>query len=405
MRVRILARTVAVAVAVALPVALGPATACAASTRVTDAPRLAPSTKVTITGHGYGHGHGMSQWGAQGAALKGKTYPQILSFYYPHTGSGRVGGTIRALITRDTSADVVVQNRSGLVARAVATGRTWKLPSLRPKASRFKITPVSGGRSALAYKVKSGWHRMSVVKGDLAFNAGGRPIRLYLPSGSAEYRGTLRSASPKPGKWGRRTVNIVSLEAYLKGVVPNEAYPSWRPAALRAQAVAARSYAAHGRNHPRARYFDVYDDTRDQAYGGYDFETSTTSAAVDATRGRVRTYGGKPAYTQFSASNGGYLLKGDKPYLVSKKDPYDVKASGDPNLTWKRTVTVRQIMNRWPSAGGIVSIRVSKRVAGTGGRYVDTVTIEGTKRTYTATGSAVESWAGLKSTWFSFTTG
>lgn len=359
---------------------------------------MAPSTTVTVSGRGWGHGHGMSQWGAEGAAKKGKSYSQILSFYYPHTRAGQAGGRVRVLITSDTSRDVVVQARSGLKAQAVRSGRTWKLATKKPKATRWKITPASGGRSTLSYK-KGGWHRFTTVTGALQFTAGGTPIRLYLPHGaSAEYRGVLRSAIPASGM-NRDTLNIVSLENYLKSVVPAEAYPSWKPAALKAQAVAARSYAVHERRSNAHGYFDVYSDTRSQAYPGASSETGSTNQAVAATRGRIRTYAGTAAYTQFSASNGGFLLAGGEPYLVSKKDPYDTTAAGDPNLTWTRKLTARQLMSRFTHGNQITGI-TEAYVAGTGGRYVSTVTFTWDGGVNHVPADTFKSWAGLNSTWF-----
>jgi len=69
---------------------------------------------VTIKGHGFGHGHGMSQYGAEGAARAGRTWRQILGFYYPGTSWGTKGGRVRVLISGDTTRDVVVSPRSGL---------------------------------------------------------------------------------------------------------------------------------------------------------------------------------------------------------------------------------------------------------------------------------------------------
>lgn len=361
--------------------------------------RFAPSADLTVTGKGWGHGHGMAQWGAQGAAKKGLSASQILSFYYPHTTWGKAGGKIRALIVADTSRDVLVKARSGLTAQAVRSGKVFKVAKRKPKATRWRIKPVSGGRSALDFKTK-GWHRFRTVKGDLQFSAGGKPIRLYLPHGrSADYRGVLRSASPKPGKMERNTVSVVSLDNYIRSVVPSEAFPSWKPAALQAQAVAARSYAVHQRSALHRGYFDVYDTVSDQVYRGTSVETASTDKAVTATKGRIRTYGGSAAFTQFSASNGGFALDGGKPYLVSKKDPYDAKASGDTNLSWSKKVGVRSLMDRFTHGKEITEITLAK-VAGTGGRYVSSVRFDWSGGSNTVSGDVFKSWAGLKSTWF-----
>ena len=79
------------------------------------------------------------------------------------------------------------------------------------------------------------------------------------------YRGTLRAIKGD-------TVNILPLDDYLKGVVPREVPASWKPAAVQAQAVAARTYAAFGRREPQASHYQICDTTACQVYGGYSDE-------------------------------------------------------------------------------------------------------------------------------------
>src|SRR5947199_107895 len=78
-----------------------------------------------------------------------------------------------------------------------------------------------------------------------------------------------------------RVVNVVDLDLYLRGVVPSEMPKDWAPEALKAQAVAALSYAL-SHLHPGGGY-DLYPDTRDQVYRGIPHEAPTTTAAVNAT--------------------------------------------------------------------------------------------------------------------------
>ena len=142
-------------------------------------------------------------------------------------------------------------------------------------------------------------------------------------SGNRVYRDQLNAMSPAPGSTSRVTVNSVTLENYVKGVVPAEMPASWRPEAVQAQAVAARTYAWwSGAQYPD-RYYQICDTTSCQVYKGYAGEHPAANAAVDATRGQILTYGGKPAFTQFSASSGGRTSAGRFPYLTSKADPYD----------------------------------------------------------------------------------
>jgi peptidoglycan hydrolase-like amidase len=118
---------------------------------------------------------------------------------------------------------------------------------------------------------------------------------------------------------------------------------------------------------------------------------------VAATAGQILTYGGSPAFTQFSASNGGASLAGSQPYLVSQVDPYDTAYRN-----WTATITTADLEARWPSAGHIQSLTLTPSPANApGGGYVSTVTITGDAATYQVSGDAFRSWAGLRSTWFS----
>ena len=114
----------------------------------------------------------------------------------------------------------------------------------------------------------------------------------------------------------------------MKGVIPNESPAEWPQAALRAQAVAARSYALTVQ--VSGNGFDLYDDTSSQVYEGLGSETASTNEAADATRGQVLTYGGEIAETYFSACSGGHtesiqnvFFGSPVPYLVGVPDPYD----------------------------------------------------------------------------------
>ena len=133
-----------------------------------------------------------------------------------------------------------------------------------------------------------------------------------------KYRGSLRSLRPSSGSRSRDTVNVLRLDDYLKGVVPREMPASWSPAAVQAQAIAARTYAAYERAHPLTDTYQICDTTSCQVYGGYSSEHPDSNAAIEATAGKIQTYGGDPAFTQFSSSSGGWTSAGSVPYLVAK---------------------------------------------------------------------------------------
>ncbi|MBP1627476.1 MAG: SpoIID/LytB domain protein [Holophagaceae bacterium] len=141
--------------------------------------------------------------------------------------------------------------------------------------------------------------------------------------GKGRYRGQVEVF---PNAQGRLTVvNTVELETYLRGVVPKEMGPAVYPSleALKAQAVAARTYAWSNRGKRAKDGFDMSDTVADQVYGGRDGEQKLSDQAVEETKGLFATYGGKPIQALFMANCGGqtvdntYVFGGGHPYLQS----------------------------------------------------------------------------------------
>jgi stage II sporulation protein D len=132
-----------------------------------------------------------------------------------------------------------------------------------------------------------------------------------------------------------RVVNVVALESYLQGVVAGEVPYSWPAEVLKAQAVAARSYALA--NLVEGKPFDLYSDVRSQVYLGVAGEKPSTNEAVADTAAEVVLYGGKVATTYYFSTSGGKTASAldvfgfDVPYLKSRPDPWD-KAS--PHHRW-----------------------------------------------------------------------
>jgi stage II sporulation protein D len=352
---------------------------------------------VKVLGHGYGHGHGLSQYGAQRAATKGLGYRQISRYYYPGTAWGRSAGNVEVLITADTTRDVVVAARPGLTARPVG-GSPVALTKARPKARLWRITPLAGGRNAIDFKT-SAWHRLRTVRGDAEFGAGGAPIRLLVPGGSRSYRGVLRSAAPGSGL-DRDTVNVLGLDSYLKGVVPREVPAYWHPQALRAQVVAARSYAAYERKHSTRRHYQLCDTDQCQVYGGFTDEQPRTNQAIDATRGQVLTKNGGPIFAQFSASSGGWTSAGAFPYLPAKRDKFD-DFPGNDYHSWTVPTTDAEIERTWPAVGDLTSVETRDRDGnGDWGGRVGTVVLRGSGGTVEVSGDDFRYLLGLYSPWF-----
>jgi SpoIID/LytB domain protein len=361
------------------------------------------SRTVTVTGHGYGHGHGMSQYGAEGAALRGLKYRDIVDFYYPGTSWSKVTGKIRVLISADTTSDVVVSPADGLTVRDLGDGSTYPLPEIAG-LRRWRITVDDRHRSVLGYQTKT-WHRWhpggrDALAGDGEFFAAG-PLTLWTPSGARTYRGILRSASPTKGSADRATVNVLSMDQYVQGVVPYEMPASWRTEAVKAQAVAARTYAAWSRAQAPNRYYQICDSAYCQVYGGASGEDSRSNAAVRDTARQILTYGGRPAFTQFSSSSGGWTSAGSMPYLTAKADPYD-GFSGNPMHSWSATVDVSRLERSYPSLGTLQDIRVVSRDGhGDWRGRVGSMVLDGTDHDVTISGDTFRSLFGLRSSWFS----
>jgi stage II sporulation protein D len=143
---------------------------------------------------------------------------------------------------------------------------------------------------------------------------------LTTVAGKGRYRGRI---DLYPNAQGRLTVmNTVELETYLRGVVPREMgaweYPALE--ALKAQAVAARTYAVANRGKREREGFDLVDTVADQVYGGRDGEQSLTDRAIEETKGLVASYGGRPIQALFMASSGGHTI--DNTYVFGGGYPY-----------------------------------------------------------------------------------
>ncbi|HET6985561.1 MAG TPA: SpoIID/LytB domain-containing protein, partial [Kribbella sp.] len=323
-------------------------------------PNAVAAPDTTITGRGFGHGRGMSQYGAQGAAMAGKSVRQILDFYYPGTTSGKATGSIRVRISADTTDGVRVGAVNRLSVRSFATGKVYTLPVASTR-NQWSIDPYGDhGTKVSSYDAKTRkWTLWKIFTGMTQFE-GAAVTGLILPSGAVRrYRGALRAIDVAGAHLD--TVNVVSLEYYLRGVVPREALTTWRPAALQAQSVAARTYSVYHRSRSGAKAYDLCDTTSCQVYGGYDSEKVSTNTAIAATAGQVRLYKGKPIIAEFSSSNGGATAAGGVPYQVMKVDGWDAyPKNGNPNVTWTVTRTAAEMQAVF-DVGSIRSVRVLKR--------------------------------------------
>ncbi len=183
-------------------------------------------------------------------------------------------------------------------------------------SSESRAVPPRKGRAL--YAITEGYERRPLPLAGVWLRPAGE---LTTIQGKGRYRGKVEIF---PNAQGRLTVvNTLDLETYLRGVVPKEMgaweFPSLE--ALKAQAVAARTYAVANLGKHAAEGFDMTDTVADQVYGGRDGEQSLTDRAVKETEGLFATYGGKPILALFMANCGGHTVDvsqvfgGDAPYL------------------------------------------------------------------------------------------
>jgi len=360
-----------------------------------------------VSGHGNGHGHGMSQYGARGAAIAGLSAAQIIAFYYSGTAlATKPAATIRVQLT-DAGSTTVGVPAGQLIAVSWPGGAGWSIRS--SEASRVRLVPAGGGLQAQYFTTKwVNWGgQIPATQADFRSSSG--VVRLYQPDGSStDYRGVVGAVR---SGGATITVNRVSLEDYLKGVVPREMPASWAPAAVQAQAIAARSYARYAIEHAGGGATDICDSTNCQVYAGmqrYDAsgqptygENANANAAIAATANQVATYAGETIFAQFSASDGGWTADGGKPYLVAKADPYDNVASQDPWLNWQRTVSASAVASYY-GLPTISNITITGRDGhGEWGGRVLEATVSGGGRTIDTTGYKLADAMGLPHNWFS----
>ncbi|MGH2832642.1 MAG: SpoIID/LytB domain-containing protein, partial [Solirubrobacteraceae bacterium] len=237
------------------------------------------SSTLLISGAGDGHGVGMSQEGALGFAEHGWSYQTILSHYYT--------GTALGALPASTQVSVLLAGNRGRVSFSGA--------NLAGSQTLNPTTVYTLTLSGHTLQLQGAGTKISAATVSVS---GPGPLRLL---GTAEngvkngtYRGSLQFSAALHG--GLNTVNVLSLEDYVRGTIANEMPASWPAAALAAQAVASRTYAITSNAGPGGE-FDLYSDTRSQLYRGVSSESARSNAAANATAGQIVTYNNRPAIT------------------------------------------------------------------------------------------------------------
>ncbi len=406
---RPLARAAIAALALLLGLAVLPFVAQPAAADLPD--------QLVFDGRGWGHGRGLSQHGAQGYATRsGWSSARILDHYYGGTRAGRwqdaatkpinadairirlrgsEGRDFRATVTHGalaTSSLGTLQLPAGTKAvhltrkdsggfdvytatRTTCAGEDFTLLGNTGTVTSVDVTPTAAYTGQAADMIR------------LCTQYGGNG-----PTGtSIWYPGVLRTHIAAGTI--QQTVNVTTIEQQLRSVVPNESPSSWAPAALQAQAVAARGYALAGDN--RWVGADTCDTIFCQVYVGH-FRLSngapvaTTAASTDdairATRDLVRlTTDDRIARTEFSSTSGGWTAGGTFPAVIDEGDVISARH------TWKCTVPTSLLEARYGNGGSLTSFRVTRRngLGEWGGRVQQVVLGFGNGTSATVTGNDV----------------
>lgn len=297
------------------------------------------AARYAFSGVGFGHGVGMSQWGARGRALAGQDAATILRAYYS-------GVTLAQGYASSAPERVRILHEPSIAngARIDVVAGQITLPDvpqpLSPGSWIGLSVPPVGAAALVAFD------REGTALGATLID----PSATIRSSPESRLRVAFKSAPKVPGSSGASynvyrgdvtvarsaagfdVINSLPLDQYLYGTVPAEMPASWPVEAIRAQAIAARSYALHEQRGDAA--FDVEDSTASQVYLGALKETPASNAAVDDTSGTVLTYNGAPIVAYYHACDAGHtedaanLFPGTTiPYLVGVAD---VDSSGQP---------------------------------------------------------------------------
>ena len=337
--------------------------------------------RFIITGSGFGHGVGLSQIGAEGLALEGKSATDILTYYFPGTQvtTAPVTQSIRVNIAHQSTYQAITGTSLQLYKGdltttpiAVPQGATLKF-SMVGKVISATITskgsPTVVVPSAPLFSVK--WDGIVKVAG------------ISLKYGSV----ALRAVASKM----EVTTTLALDTEYIYGI--SEMSSAWPTAAIQSQAIASRTYGLSRIATIRKDCdCNVYNTIYDQNYVGYSKESEPTNgelwkAAVDATAGMSITYNSAPINVYFFSSSGGMTQRSEDvwgtayPYLTNVADPYSLDLVLNPTYShWQRVINQKDMSAAFGLAD-VVSIAIDARTPSNSVISLTATSSTGTKAT------------------------
>ncbi|MEE9414761.1 MAG: SpoIID/LytB domain-containing protein [Acidimicrobiales bacterium] len=381
----------------------------ASATAISPPPAAADEQQsFSFDGGGWGHGVGMSQFGAFGRAAAGQGSTEILQAYYQGIGIEQRDVTnnikVQLSISSATTLQFGKKARIKLDGNLIAEVAAWQEIAVTRLADRWAIIaagvdicapqPVPEGAEPVPSPC-IGWQLRFGVK-DL--------VEQQLSTSDHSYRHGRLELTPNGN--GASDFHVVlgqlTMDEYLYGLA--EMPSSWPAEALKAQAIAGRSYAESRITTRRNASwwhnpFDLYSSTLDQAFTGSSKELGAFSenwrAAVDQTHGTVATHSGAVIDALYSSSHGGhsenseYVFSATVPYLRGVPDPFD--SHENPLHSWSRTYSAADL-SRWlaqsadTNVGTLRNLSIDGNIGVSGRVNRATITLEGSDATKSVSG-------------------
>ena len=400
---------------------------------------LLASSDVVISGSGWSHGVGMSQYGAYAQALAGRSYTKILSEYYSEATLSKGVAAENFWVNLEQELVEVVLTAKQIVSNPVPVTVTRGSESVvlgDGESVTIEYTGIAGGVRECTFSSGSfssetgscsldlewdGWvasPTMRVVIDKVWYSdsptAGEECTHSVSPLDleCAYSRGTIHirpddNDEPEPDDIGFHVVVEIDRDDYALGI--GESPYSWPTAALKAQAVAARSFASYvtdSRGSVEDRdwcWCNLYDRSVDQVYLGWGFGTQKWVDAVHGTDGELLTYGGSPALAVYGSSTGGFTENNEDiwngasiAYLRATPDVWSLSPV-NPQRVWNVGVTASTFASDL-GFSSVSSVEVVDRFeSGTPSDVIVTGIASGSTTTKHFTGVEINSIFGLKS--------
>lgn len=332
-------------------------------------PRKAQAAEDTfvINGRGFGHGVGLCQWGAYGQAKAGRSYGEILKYYYRGTeistlSASQQASWVRVLLVENQSTLTVTSKNTGFKLFNEASGGQI---AAGKAGEEWQVKLVASDQGTLYQVIDPQGQAVGSYKGPIQAKPDAGAY-LTLKNNGNTYRGWLRIIQRGTGLNSLSVINHVQLEDYILGI--GEVPKGWPLEVLKVQAVIARSYAYTSLSSEGT--FDVYDDQRSQVYNGMVYEAYPNWVnAVKATKGQVVSYQGKPVKVYYSSTCGGRTENVQDawggaalPYLQSVPCTYCNLPQNASNYSWSAEFTRSELESKLGIAG-VKYMQVTKRSA------------------------------------------